>query len=70
MTVFDSSGYLILPRGTIEEFRKEKQLNKARYPTGVFVECPRCGSTWERKTRNAGKIKCRKCFKMFEVGAI
>ena len=36
MTVFDSSGYLILPRGAIEEFRKEKQLNKARYPTGII----------------------------------
>ena len=70
MPVFDQYGNLILPSGAMEEFRKEKQLNKARYPTGVFVGCPRCGSVWERKTRNAGEIKCSQCHKKIKVGEI
>jgi tRNA(Ile2) C34 agmatinyltransferase TiaS len=68
--IFDSNGNLILPRGAIEEFRKEKQLNKARYPTGVYVSCPRCGHSWERQGRSAGTLKCGKCGRKFKVGEI
>jgi tRNA(Ile2) C34 agmatinyltransferase TiaS len=68
--IFDSNGNLILPRGAIEEFRKEKQLNKARYPTGVYVSCPRCGHSWERQGRSAGILKCRKCRNRIIVGEI
>ena len=69
---FDSNGNLIIPRGAIEEFRKElkkeKQLNKARYPTGVFVSCPRCNHSWERQSISAGILKCGKCGKKFKAG--
>ena len=68
--IFDSNGNLILPRGAIEEYKREKQLSKARFPTGVYVSCPRCGHTWERQGRSAGILKCGRCGNRIMVGEI
>ena len=70
MNRFDSSGNLILPKGTIEEFLANRNPNNARYHTGVYVTCPGCGKTWERRTRKAGRLKCHRCHQKIEVEKI
>ena len=58
--IFDSDGNLILPSGTAREFRIIKRKLKPR-ATGVYVICPKCGNTWERRSRAAGTVRCHSC---------
>ena len=60
--MFDQSGNLILPPGAIEEFGIIRKNPKyARYHTGVYITCPVCGRTWERKTAAGGRRRCNDC---------
>ena len=68
--MFDKSGNLVLPPGALEEFRVVRNEKYARYHTFVFVTCPGCGRTWERRSRTAGRRKCGKCGTYVRVDAI
>lgn len=71
MTLYDQSGNLILPKGTIEEYRLlHHNPRNARCHTGVYVTCPRCGRTWERMVKHAGRLKCKGCSLQIEVEEI
>jgi tRNA(Ile2) C34 agmatinyltransferase TiaS len=59
--MFDQSGNLVLPAGAVEEFRVLRNPKYARYHTGVYVTCPKCGRTWERKTTAGGRRRCNDC---------
>jgi ribosomal protein S27E len=66
---FDSDGNLILPRGTAREFSVTRRRMRPK-ATGVFVICPKCGNTWERRSKAAGKVRCRECRWEMEVEEI
>ncbi len=69
---FDSSGNLILPKDIKNEYEYfvYKNPKKVRIRTNVYVTCSKCNRTWERRTKTAGKIKCRGCGHYLQVEAI
>ena len=71
-TMFDCNGNLILPKGTIENFREEmkKMKHPGRKKTGVFVVCPKCGHQWERMTKKAGDVRCHPCGQRIKLEAL
>ena len=71
-TMFDCNGNLILPKGTIENFREEmkKMKHPGRKKTGVFVTCSKCGHEHERMTKKAGKFKCHSCGQRIRLEAL
>ena len=58
--IFDSDGNLILPRGTRMEYTNIRRKLKPK-ATGVFIICPKCGNTWERRSKAAGTVRCHSC---------
>ena len=70
--MYDSQGNLILPKGAIENFMEEmkKMKHPGRKKTGVMVTCNKCGHTWERMTRKAGRVRCHPCKNRIELEAI
>jgi DNA-directed RNA polymerase subunit RPC12/RpoP len=71
-TMFDCNGNLILPKGTIENFREEmkKMKHPGRKKTGVLVVCTKCGHEWERMTRKAGDVRCHPCGQRIKLEAL
>ena len=67
--IFDSDGNLILPSGTAREYRIIKRKLKPK-ATGVFVMCPKCGNTWERRSKAAGTVRCHSCNEKIQVEEI
>jgi transcription elongation factor Elf1 len=66
MSMFDSSGNLILPRGAIEAIGRYRKDQRGRRKTGIFVTCPRCGHRWERMSKK-GTARCFVCKKRFSL---
>jgi predicted RNA-binding Zn-ribbon protein involved in translation (DUF1610 family) len=67
--IFDSDGNLILPRGTRMEYTNIRRKLKPK-ATGVFVICPKCGNTWERRSKRAGTVRCHSCNERITVEEI
>ena len=67
--ISDSDGNLILPSGTARENRLIRRKLKPK-ATGVFVICPKCGNTWERRSKAAGTVRCRSCGERMTVEEI
>jgi len=66
MSMFGSSGNLILPSGALEAYERYKMELPGGRKTRIFVMCPRCGHKWERLS-GSEKARCRRCQKKFSL---